>query len=70
MNTANTPKDDLSLDGLSACTGDFNLAKVRPVTRISQGEGGVQLDLVGNHSSGGPGAQPPDADDNLIFDVL
>ena len=42
--------------------------RIRPVTRISQG--GVQLDLVGDHSSGGLGAQPPDADNNLIFDVL
>ena len=30
----------------------------------------VQLDLVGDHSSWDLGAQPPDADKNLIFDVL
>ena len=49
-------------------SGDLRIITGRPVTRISQG--GVQLDLVDDHSSGGLGAQPPDADNNLIFDVL
>jgi len=31
---------------------------------------GVQLDLVGDHSSGDLGDEPPDADKNLIFGVL
>ena len=40
----------------------------RPIARISQR--GVQLDLVGNHCSRGLRVQPPDADNNLIFDFL
>jgi len=31
---------------------------------------GVLLGLVGDHSSGGLGEQPPDVDNNLIFGVL
>jgi len=41
---------------------------IRSVARISQK--GVQLDSVDNPGSGGLGAVPPDANNNLIFNIL